>query len=172
MITMTIQVTSTLQSMNQLVFCNTFLILNLLILFSQSYKVSVWYLIPVWNYWTWTKIVLQNRFFWWIWIYDSSSHKNAKLNKVQPRIRVKKSSRPISACCSISNSKVWPVKPWDILLLFLKINIFLFMGNIKQNPLCYIASSVCLKCTFISFCSDIRRLDIYLECTWKFSDIR
>ena len=166
MITMTIQVTSTLQSINQLnlyffilmvfteresvslplalfrmgggvqkssllVFCNTFLILNLLILFSQSYKVSRWYLILVWNYWTWTKIVLQNRFFWWIWIYDSSSHKNAKLNKVQPRIRIKKSSRPISACCSISNSKIWPVQPWDILLLFLKINIFLFMGNIK-----------------------------------------
>ena len=62
----------------------------------------------------------------------------------------------ISAYCSISNSTVWPVRPWDVFLLVLKINIFIFMGHVKQNPSCCIASVFYPKQIFISFYSDIR----------------
>ena len=65
----------------------------------------------------------------------------------------------ISPYCSISNSTVRPVQPCDVLLLFLKINIFILMGQVKKNPLllCF-ASKVYLNWIFISFFSDIRGL--------------
>ena len=37
----------------------------------------------------------------------------------------------ISAYCSISNATVWYVRPWDVFLFFLKVNIFIFQGYVK-----------------------------------------
>ena len=64
---------------------------------------------------------------------------------------------------SISSSTVRPVQPWDVFLLFLKRNIFLFIGHVKQNPLCSIASNVFPKRIFIRFYSDIWRLSRYFD---------
>ena len=69
----------------------------------------------------------------------------------------------ISAYCSNSKFTVRPVQPWDVFLLFLKRNIFLFIGHVKQNPLCSIASNVFPKQIFIRFYSDIWRLSRYFD---------
>ena len=56
--------------------------------------------------------------------------------------------------------------PGTFFLLFLKINIFVFMGHVMQIPLRCIASNVCLNQIFISFYSDIRgllRSQVYLR---------
>ena len=41
--------------------------------------------------------------------------------------------------------------PGKVFLLFLKINIYIFMGHIKQNALCCIASNFYLKRILLTF---------------------
>ena len=88
---------------------------------------------------------------------------------MQLRIRFKKISqqrRIIYLCLlQIFKSTIRLVRPWDVFLLFLKINIFIFMRHVKYNPLCCIASIVCLKWIFIS-------LFVILKDFWEAKFIR